>query len=185
MPEYTSTELDDPLDWVIGEVIMNKFILSNDKDFSKIKIFLSDVDGVLTDAGMYYSQNGDELKKFCTYDGMGFKLLQESGVRVGILTSEDTDINRRRSLKLGLDFDFHGVKDKFKFVQNLCADENISLEEIAYIGDDINCFDLLSNVGIAACPYNAVQEIKRIPGIVQLKTNGGEGAVREFVELLL
>ena len=68
--------------------------------FQKIKLFLSDVDGVLTDAGMYYTENGDEIKKFCTYDGMGFKLLQKKGVKVGILTSEDRDLNRRRAKTL-------------------------------------------------------------------------------------
>ena len=93
--------------------------LKKDKiDFSKIKIFLSDVDGVLTDAGMYYTESGDEMKKFCTYDGMGFQLLQKTGVKVGILTTEDRQLNRRRSKKIGLDFDFHGVKDKLKIVKD-------------------------------------------------------------------
>ena len=154
-------------------------------DFSKIKLFLSDVDGVLTDAGMYYTENGDEIKKFCTYDGMGFKLLQKKGVKVGILTSEDRDLNRRRAKKLCLDYDFHGAKDKLKIVLDLCKNQNISIEEVAYIGDDINCFELLSNVGIAACPHNAIQRIKLIPNIIQLNKNGGDGVVREFVELML
>ena len=77
---------------------------------TNIKIFLSDVDGVLTDAGMYYTENGDEFKKFCTYDGMGFQLLQKTGVKVGILTTEDKELNRRRAKKLGLDFDFQSIQ---------------------------------------------------------------------------
>jgi YrbI family 3-deoxy-D-manno-octulosonate 8-phosphate phosphatase len=154
-------------------------------DYLKIKIFLSDVDGVLTDGGMYYTENGDEFKKYSVYDGMGFQLLQKTGVKVGIVTTEDKQMNRRRSNKLGLDYDFHGVKDKLQLVKDLCKQENIYLENIAYIGDDVNCFDLLSNVGVAACPKNAMKKIKSIPNIIQLQKNGGEGVVREFIELIL
>ena len=186
MPEFTYTEIDEPEDWIVAEALMNRFVLnSKTLDFSNIKLFLSDVDGVLTDAGMYYTEKGDEFKKFCTYDGMGFQLLQKTGVKVGILTTEDRDLNRRRAKKLGLDFDFHGAKDKLQIVKDLCAKENITLDEVAYIGDDVNCFSLLSNVGIAACPDNAVPKIKAIPNIMQLKKNGGDGVVREFVELFL
>ena len=186
MPEYTYTEIDELEDWIVAESLMRNFILKNkNHNLSNIKLFLSDVDGVLTDAGMYYTENGDEFKKFCAYDGMGFHLLQKTGVKVGILTSEDRDLNRRRAKKLRLDFDFHGAKDKLQVVKDLCKKENITLEEVAYIGDDINCFGLLSNVGIAACPNNAVSEIKSIPNIIQLHKNGGDGVVRELVEVIL
>ena len=186
MPDFTYTEIDEPEDWIVAESLMKKFILKDkNTDFSKIKIFLSDVDGVLTDAGMYYTENGDEFKKFCTYDGMGFQILQKTGVKVGILTTEDRELNRRRAKKLGLDFDYHGAKDKLQIVKDLCAKENISLDEIAYIGDDVNCFEILSNVGVSACPMNAVSKIKSIPNIIQLQSNGGDGVVREFVELIL
>ena len=150
-----------------------------------IKIFLSDVDGVLTDGGMYYTESGDEFKKFNCYDGMGMKLLQEKGYKVGIITSEDKQINRNRARKLKLDFDFHGIKDKLKFMQEFCINENFKLSEIAYIGDDINCFDLLSNVGVCACPKNAVSKIKNIPNIKLLNSTGGNGAFREFAEIYL
>ncbi|CAI8208088.1 MAG: 3-deoxy-D-manno-octulosonate 8-phosphate phosphatase KdsC [Cryomorphaceae bacterium] len=186
MPEYTYIEIDEPEDWIVAESLMKRFVLKNEElDFSNIKLFLSDVDGVLTDAGMYYTEQGDEFKKFCTYDGMGFQLLQKTGVKVGILTTEDRELNRRRAKKLGLDFDFHGAKDKLQIVKDLCVKENITLAEVAYIGDDVNCFGLLSHVGIAACPNNAVDKIKAIPNIMQLKRNGGDGVVREFVELFL
>ena len=185
MPEYTFIEIDEPEDWDIAESIMKRNLQRNiNLDFSKIKIFLSDVDGVMTDAGMYYTENGDEFKKFCTYDGMGMKLLQKSGIKVGILTSEDRFLNRRRAKKLGLDLIFMG-KDKFQIVKELCEREKITLNDVAYIGDDVNCFELLSNVGIAACPNNAVIKIKSIPNIIHLQKNGGEGVVREFVELIL
>ena len=151
----------------------------------KIKIFLSDVDGVLTDGGMYYTENGDEFKKFSCYDGMGMKLLQKKGIKVGILTSEDRLINRNRAEKLSLDYDFHGIENKFQFIKDFCEKENVKMSEIAYIGDDINCFELLSNVGIAACPTNAINKIKSIPNIILLKSSGGNGAFREFAELYL
>lgn len=151
----------------------------------KIKIFLSDVDGVLTDGGMYYTENGDEFKKFSCYDGMGMKLLQKKGFKVGILTSEDRLINRNRAEKLSLDYDFHGIENKFQFIKDFCKKENVKMSEIAYIGDDINCFELLSNVGIAACPTNAINKIKSIPNIILLKSSGGNGAFREFAELYL
>ncbi len=186
MPEYTYTEIDEHEDWIVAESLMKRFVLKNKlHDFSKIKLFLSDVDGVLTDAGMYYTESGDEFKKFSTYDGMGFQLLQKTGVKVGIITSEDRDLNRRRAKKIGLDFDFHGTKDKLQIVTDLCKKENIFLKEVAYIGDDVNCFELLSNIGFAACPNNAVEKIKLIPNIIQLEKNGGEGVVREFIELIL
>ena len=186
MEEYTFVEIDEVEDWIIAEQLFIKNHSSDYKfNFNKIKLLLSDVDGVLTDAGMYYTENGDEFKKFCTYDGMGFQLLQKSGIKVGILTTEDRNLNRRRAKKLGLDFDFHGAKDKLKIVNDLCIKEKITLNEVAYIGDDVNCFSLLSHVGIAACPNNAVDKIRAIPNIIRLNKNGGDGVVREFVELIL
>lgn len=186
MPEYTFVEIDEPEDWIIAErlFLKNNYSLTN-YDFSKIKIFLSDVDGVLTDAGMYYTEKGDEIKKFSTYDGMAFKILQKRGVKVGIITTEDRDLNRNRAQKLSLDFDFHGADDKLKIIKDLCRKQNINLNQVAYIGDDVNCFELLSNVGFPACPKNAVEKIKSIPNIIQISQNGGSGAVREFVEIII
>jgi N-acylneuraminate cytidylyltransferase len=186
MPEYTFVEIDEPEDWIIAErlFLKNNYALNN-YDFSQIKIFLSDVDGVLTDAGMYYTENGDEIKKFSTYDGMAFKILQKRGVKVGILTTEDRQLNRNRAQKLSLDFDFHGADDKLKIVKELCKKQNININQVAYIGDDVNCFELLSNVGFPACPKNAVEKIKSIPNIIKLSQNGGSGAVREFVEIII
>ena len=85
-----------------------------------IKVFLSDVDGVLTDGGMYYTESGDEFKKFNCYDGMGMKLLQKMGYKVGIITSEDKRINRNRAKKLELDYDFHGITNKLEFIKEFC-----------------------------------------------------------------
>ncbi|MBX2965963.1 MAG: acylneuraminate cytidylyltransferase [Cyclobacteriaceae bacterium] len=184
MPEYTFTELDEPEDWKIAEHIMQK-LPGNIYNTKQIKIVLSDIDGVLTDAGMYYSENGDELKKFSTYDGMGFKLLQQSGLKTGLITQEDRQLNKRRAEKLKLDFLYQGIDNKLAIAKEICQQENISLNEVAYIGDDINDFELLSHVGVAACPANAASKIKSIPGIVQLSTAGGSGVFREFAEFIL
>ena len=87
MPEYTATEIDEPDDWIILEQLMCQHVLSKRTLSSKVKLFLTDVDGVLTDAGMYYSEKGDELKKFNTRDGMGLKLLQQAGIKTGFIKS--------------------------------------------------------------------------------------------------
>ena len=186
MPDYTIVEIDNKLDWLIAESIMRSYVLNKGLDnFSNIKIVFSDVDGVLTDASMYYAENGNELKKFNAYDGMAFKLLQDNGYKVGIITSEDMQLNRNRAKKLRLDFDFHGILDKLSFIKKFCEENCYSLDEIAYIGDDINCHSLLSSVGVSACPINAIEKIKLIPNIIHLNSKGGDGVFREFVELIL
>lgn len=154
---------------------------------NKIKLFLSDVDGVLTDAGMYYTESGDEFKKFNTHDGMAFSLLRESGIKTGILTSESTKIVERRAQKLKADYLYQDVKGEGKLAAALeiCKLEGISIGQVAYIGDDINCIPLLRSVGISACPSNSVNFVKEIPGIIKLRARGGDGAVREFVEYIL
>ena len=154
---------------------------------TKIKLLLTDVDGVLTDAGMYYSEAGDELKKFNTHDGMGLQLIRDKGIKTGIITSEDTKLVERRFNKLKLDYLYQGKREggKLASVKEICSKEGLKLSEVAYIGDDVNCFELLSNVGLAACPANALDTIKNIPGIIQMKKKGGEGCVREFVEMIM
>jgi len=153
----------------------------------KIKLLLSDIDGVMTDGGMYYSEFGDEMKKFHTRDGMGLKILQSKGIKVGIITSEDNKIAEMRYNKLQLDYLYKGRKNggKLAAALEICEKEGISLQETAYIGDDVNCYELLCSVGLAACPADAMELIKSVPGIVQMKAKGGEGCVREFVEYIL
>jgi YrbI family 3-deoxy-D-manno-octulosonate 8-phosphate phosphatase len=151
----------------------------------KIKLFLTDVDGVLTDAGMYYTESGDEFKKFNTRDGMGMKMLREAGVKVGIITTENTKIVERRAQKLKVDYLYQGAYPKVDAALDACAKAGVDLKETAYIGDDVNCLELLSVVGLAACPSDAVEKVKAIPNILEMSKKGGEGCVREFVELIL
>src|SRR5690606_18540046 len=172
MPEYAFLELDEPEDWGYAEHVMRKLhptVYSN----KNIKLFLSDIDGVLTDAGMYYAENGDELKKFSTYDGMAIKLFREKGIKVGFITSENRELNQRRAKKLKIDFLEQGVEDKLQVASVLCKQENISLDQVAYVGDDINDLELLRAAGICFCPSNAQKSVKQIPGIITLSKRGG------------
>lgn len=187
MPEYTATEIDEPDDWIILENLMRKHVLSKRTSQPQIKLFLSDVDGTLTDGGMYYSEKGDELKKFNTRDGMGFQLLREAGIKTGIITSENTEIVANRAKKLKIDFLVQGKRDggKLAAAQEICSQLGITLNEVAYIGDDINCRELLEAVGVAACPADANIIIKNITSIKIMSRNGGEGCVREFIDKYL
>ena len=152
---------------------------------TKIKLFATDVDGTLTNACCYIGNSGEEFKRFNFRDGMGFKLLREAGVKTAFITSEDTQIVKTRANKLKVDYLSMGTWTKLEFVQNICKELNITLNEVAYIGDDINDIELLKAVKYKACPANAVNKVKQIENIKILNSKGGEGAVREFIEDLL
>ncbi len=186
MPEYSAIEADEEDDWIIIEKMMYKYVV-NKKPSKIIKLFATDVDGVLTDAGMYYDNNGNELKRFNTHDGMAFKILKEKGIITAMITSEKTNIVKLRASKLRVDYLFQSVKgsEKLEVLNQICIENNISLSDVAYIGDDINDYQALSSVGFPACPMNAITMIKNIEGIKHLSKSGGDGAVREFVDLLL
>lgn len=186
MPEYTATEIDEPDDWMILEKLMRKYKSDFQKPADKpvIKLFITDIDGTLTDGGMYYSENGDELKKFNTRDGMGLQMLREVGIKTAIITSEDRQLNQRRAKKLKVDYIRQGKVNggKVSVAEEIVKEMGITMQEVAYIGDDINCVELLSRVGFAACPADACDRVKSIPGIVVMTRNGGAGCVREFCE---
>lgn len=150
----------------------------------KPKLILTDIDGVWTDGGMYYDQTGNEWKKFHTYDSAGVLFAHQNEIPVGIITGEDTEIVARRAAKLKIDYLFQGVKNKLEVAENLCKELNISLDEVAYIGDDIGDIELLKNVGISATPNSAPEYVKKYSQMVMTK-NGGEGVFREFVEKIL
>ncbi|HRG63801.1 MAG TPA: hypothetical protein PLP75_12395 [Burkholderiales bacterium] len=186
MPEYTALELDEPDDWEYAEFLIKKHLKPRAIK-NKIRLFLTDVDGTLTDAGMYYANSGEELKKFNTHDGKGLELLKSIGIKTGIITSEATTIVKNRAQKLKVDYLFQGAAHggKLEIAKQLCTELNIGLNEVAYIGDDINCRELLESVGVAGCPANSLPIIKQIPNIIQTTLKGGEGAVREFIEIIL
>lgn len=146
-----------------------------------IKLVLTDIDGVWTDGGMYYDQTGNEWKKFNTSDSAGVLFCHRLDIPVGILTGEDTEIVKRRAEKVKIDYLFQGVKNKLETASELCKKLNISLKEVAYIGDDIIDLELLAAVGVSGAPANAPEYVQKRVNIVTRKS-GGEGAFREFVE---
>ena len=150
----------------------------------KPKLILTDIDGVWTDGGMYYDNFGNELKKFHTYDSAGVLFCKKLNVPVGIITGESTEIVAKRAEKLKVDHLYQGVENKLVVAKDLCNKYNIDLNDIAYIGDDLNDISLLKSVGFSACPSSAPNYIKKIVHTV-LHKNGGEGVFREFVEQLL
>ncbi len=148
------------------------------------KLVITDIDGVWTDGGMYYDQTGNEWKKFNTSDSAGVLFLSLLNIPFAIITGEDTEIVKRRAEKLKVKHLFMGVKDKIAVATKLCEELEITLDEVAYIGDDINDILLLEKVGISAAPANAPTYIKNKVDLVT-ETKGGEGAFREFVEIVL
>ena len=150
----------------------------------KIKLVLTDIDGVWTDGGMYYDQSGNELKKFNTSDSAGVLFLRLLGIPMGIITGENTQIVQRRADKLKIERLYMGVRNKLETAEKICAELNISLQEVAFIGDDLNDAMLLKAVGFSAIPANAPDYMGKYASL-RLERKGGEGAFREFVEMLL
>ena len=158
-----------------------------------VKLFLTDVDGCLTDGGMYYSAEGETMKRFCVYDGMGMVCLQQAGISCGILTSENSTVVKARAEKLKLKYLYLGVGSKvnpdcltkLQAAQQICEELGIGMEEVCFVGDDINDVELLSAVGYPCCPPNARPEVRAIPNIRILKTPGGQGAIREICDEIL
>lgn len=148
------------------------------------KLVITDIDGVWTDGGMYYDQTGNEWKKFNTSDSVGILLCKKLEIKTVIITGEKTEIVKRRADKLKVDYFFDGVKNKVEVAQQLIKELNISFNEVAFIGDDINDINLLQLVGISGTPNNGIEYIKNFANIVTTK-NGGDGAFREFVETIL
>ncbi len=148
------------------------------------KLVITDIDGVWTDGGMYYDQTGNEWKKFNTSDSAGVLFLKHLSIPLAIITGEDTQIVARRAKKLNVTHLFMGVTDKLKVAEDLCKKLNITLKEVAYIGDDIGDVKLLRNVGFSCAPGNAPDYIKKeVHHTLSIK--GGDGAFRAFVEYIL
>lgn len=181
MCEDSFFEIDEPSDWLIIESLMKKNTMDKLCNVPKIKMFLTDCDGCLTDGGMYYSENGDELKKFNTRDGMGFSILREKGIITGIITGEDVELNQRRARKLKLDILEADCKNKLQTIKKLCADNNIAIENVCYVGDDLNDLEAIQAVGFGCCPSDANSKVKNVASFIT-KSRGGEGVVREIVD---
>lgn len=147
-----------------------------------IKLIILDVDGVMTDGGMYYMESGDQMKKYNTKDGMAIKKAQELGFKFGIISSSLTSemvIKRAETLKIP--YVYVGTDPKMGVLQQWCKDLDIHLSEVAMIGDDINDLEVMNAIGLPMCPVDAVQPVKIVSNII-LQTKGGNGVVREFVD---
>lgn len=188
MDEETYFEIDEPSDWVIVEELLKKrnAVRSNNisKIAPKIKLFAMDCDGVLTDAGMYYSVNGEEIKKFNTRDGMGIGILHARGIKTAIITGENSQIVKKRADKLGINEVFLGVKEKKEIINYLMKKYHLRPEEIAYVGDDINDLTVMDIVGLPCTVADALGEVKE-RAILVSKLKGGQGAVRELIDIIL
>jgi N-acylneuraminate cytidylyltransferase len=150
----------------------------------KIKLLALDVDGVLTDSGAYYSENGVELKKFSIRDGMGMVLLRKAGYKIAIITTENTKIAALRAKRLNVDDLYQGVTRKVDAIEDLRKKYSLDWNEIAFVGDDINDIPVLQKVGFAATPADATAINKKIAHYIT-KARGGHGAVREVCDLFL
>lgn len=186
MSEDTAYELDEASDWIIIEELLRKREMSfgTGGQSETIKMFLTDCDGCLTDGGMYYSEKGDELKRFNTKDGMGFSFLREKGIITGIITGEKTRIVDARAKKLRIDELHQGIENKLEVVKQLADKYQIDLTEVAYVGDDINDIEIMESVGFPCTVNNASDVIKKKAKYVS-GLNGGEGAVRDIIEFIL
>lgn len=148
------------------------------------KLVITDIDGVWTDGSMYYDATNLEFKRFNTSDSVGVLFLKYLEIPLAIMTGENTQIVQRRADKLKVEHVYLGAKDKLTLAKTLCERLCITLDEVAFIGDDINDLQLLQNVGLSAVPQNSPMYIKEKVDLV-LQTKGGDGAFREFVEYIV
>ncbi len=151
---------------------------------SKIKLLILDVDGVLTDGKITYTESGEEIKSFNVKDGLGIKLLQKAGIEVAIISGRKSKVTEIRANELGIEKIFQGIADKKEIFNELINELKITKEETAFIGDDFNDVLLLKEVGYSATVLNSPNELKEIVDVV-INAKGGEGAVRIFIENIL
>jgi len=160
---------------------MNKSII---KKALKIKLFITDVDGVLTDGSLILGNNGEEFKSFNSQDGMGIKLLQKNDIKVAIITGRSSKIVENRAEELDIKEVYQGIDDKIKTFNNLLDKYSLNSNEVSYIGDDLNDLPVLNEVGLSFTVSNGVDKVKENVDYVTEKS-GGKGAVREAAELIL
>jgi len=183
MPEYTYIELDEQHDWHAVEAILSAKLLRG-TIMPEIKMFLTDCDGTLTDGGMYYTVNGEEMKKFNTRDGAGLRMLKERGIITGIITGETAESVKRRGEKIGVDEIIIGSINKVEDVKYLCNKYSVSIENVVFVGDDLNDYDVMLGCGFRACPVDAVENIRSICDYIS-PYKGGQGVIRDVADIIL
>lgn len=154
------------------------------KKSMKIKILITDVDGVLTDGSRYYDEKKEIMKKFHVHDGMGVNILLRNNIKTLIITKEKSKIVQKWAREMNIHFVYEGIKNKESLVSKICKTFEVTSDEIAYIGDDVNDIELMKSIGLSACPQDAVNDTKKIANYTT-KCSGGCGAFREFGDLIL
>lgn len=149
-----------------------------------IRLLSLDVDGVLTDGGLYYTDDGHQMRKFNVKDGVGIKAVMAAGVQIAIITASTTDVISKRAADLGVTHVFPGVGDKLQTLQGLCGELAIDMNDVAHMGDDSNDLSVLEVVGLALTVADAVDEVLDIAHYITDKP-GGRGAVREIADLVV
>jgi 3-deoxy-D-manno-octulosonate 8-phosphate phosphatase (KDO 8-P phosphatase) len=151
---------------------------------STVRMLVLDIDGTMTDGGVYYSKDGEELKRFSVKDGMGITLLQRSGILCGIITSENSGIVTARANKLKIEHVVLGSRNKPQALRDMSASAGVPLDQIAYIGDDVNDVFAMQIAGLSVCVGDAVEAVREVSHII-CSNPGGGGAVREIAEFIL
>lgn len=154
------------------------------KEMSEIKLVVLDVDGTLTDGGVYIDSNGVETKKFNIKDGAGIVLAEKAGIEFMILTGRKSYCVEKRAEELKIKYVIQGIMDKFAYLKNFLQEHNLSPDQVAYMGDDVNDLECMQYVGFTACPADAVTKIRETVDCVS-QFKGGCGAVRELCDFLL
>ncbi|MBS6202614.1 MAG: KdsC family phosphatase [Eisenbergiella sp.] len=153
-------------------------------NLKKIKYLVIDVDGTMTDAGIYYDEHGNELKKFCTKDAAGFFAARESGIKIMVLTGRECQATTRRMKEMKVDYIVQNIRDKVTYLQNFMKENQISQDELGYLGDDLNDLGGMKLAGFVGCPADACEEIKAVADYIA-EVKGGYGAVRDIISYLL
>ena len=174
-------QLSDQTAWLIDTLLLEEIELRS-KVPADIKMLIFDVDGVMTDAGMYYSESGEESKRFNSRDGLAIRNLNKLGWKTGII-SHGININliKRRDDLLGISHVYAGNRPKTDVMAEWCNELNLSFSQIAFIGDDINDLPIIRVVGFSACPADALNAVKKEVNMV-LSSRGGDGAIREWID---
>lgn len=167
-----------PLDVIVLKELKQK----NKLQIERIKFIVLDVDGTLTDGGMYFTVNGDQMKRYDTKDGLAIRRKVKSGVPFGIIShgSQQKVVQDRADL-LGIEYVYVGKEEKLNVLTGWLQELHLTLEEVAYVGDDINDIPIIRAVGLSACPADAAPDVKRIVD-VPLQKDGGRGCVRELLD---
>lgn len=159
--------------------------IEKDKDeLMKIKYLIIDVDGTMTDAGIYYDEHGNELKKFCTKDAAGYFAAHKVGIKLMVLTGRECAATTRRMQEMKIDYIMQNVKDKEALIKKFMEEKSLTKEEIGYIGDDLNDLAPMNLCGFVGCPEDACIEVKTIADYVS-SVKGGYGAVRDVISAIL